>query len=44
VFHEEEHFDRAVRKLQHTIDDLMSQINVKMPQALPCADESFVVL
>jgi hypothetical protein len=44
VFHEEEHFDRVVRKLQRTVDDLMSQIKVKTPQALSCADESLVVL
>jgi hypothetical protein len=44
VFHEEDHSDRAVRKLQHTMDDLMSQIKVKAIQALSCADVSFVVL
>jgi signal recognition particle subunit SEC65 len=44
VFHEEDHFDRAMRKLQCTVDDLMSQIKVKMPQALSCANETFVLL
>jgi hypothetical protein len=44
VFHEEDHSDRAVHKLQRTGDDLMSQIKVKAPQALSYADESFVVL
>jgi hypothetical protein len=44
VFHKEDHSNRAVHKLQRTVDDLMSQIKVKVPQALSCADESFVVL
>jgi hypothetical protein len=44
VFHEEDHSDRAMCKLQHTVDDLMSQIKVKTIQALSCANESFVVL
>jgi hypothetical protein len=44
VFHEEEHSDRALCKLQHTVDDLMCQIKVKPPETLSCVDESFVVL
>jgi hypothetical protein len=44
VFHEEDHSKGAMLKLQRTIDDLISKIKVKAPQALSCADESFVVL
>jgi hypothetical protein len=34
VFHEEDHSDRAIRKLQRTVDDLMGQIKVRALEAL----------
>jgi hypothetical protein len=34
VFHEEDHSDRAICKLQSTVDDLMSQIKVRALEAL----------
>jgi hypothetical protein len=34
VFHEEDHSDQAIRKLQRTIDDLMGQIKVRVLEAL----------
>jgi hypothetical protein len=33
VFYEEDHSDRAIRKLQRTIDDLMGQIKVRVLEA-----------
>jgi hypothetical protein len=33
VFYEEDHSDRAVRKLQRTVDDLMGQIKVRALEA-----------
>jgi hypothetical protein len=34
VFHKEDHSDRAIRKLQRTVDDLMGQIKVRALEAL----------
>jgi hypothetical protein len=34
VFHEEEHSDRAIHKLQRIVDDLMGQIKVRALEAL----------
>jgi hypothetical protein len=36
VFYEEDHSDRAVRKLQRTVDDLMGQIKVRALEPRSC--------